>query len=417
MRRGVLSTGARGFRVDLIFYGFAVGLAAGFVSVCYRLLLSRAEAFSLEALTGKTAIPFPALVFLWCVAAWIVGRLMEWEPLAQGSGIPQLKGELLGQFSMTWWKVTAVKFLGGGLAIALGFSLGRGGPSVQIGAAVGKGMARLQKRAKMEEKLFFFSGASAGLSASFNAPLAGVVFALEEVHKSVSPLIMLSAIVASFAADFLSKNFFGFGPVFSFDVPTALPWGYCGHFLLLGILCGAGGALFCRAIMDAQKLYGKFSAPPRYRTILPALLALCLAPVFPDVLGGGHSLVERVAHGGNSISAIFLLFVGKLAFTALCFDSGAAGGIFFPVLAMGATLGVLYGTTAVQFFGMAPSLVVNFLIMGMAGLFTAVVRAPITGIILITEMTGSFTNLLFVSAVAITAYITADLMRARPIYD
>ncbi len=416
MGRYSFLTGESRFRIHLIVQGLAVGAAAGFAAVCYRLLLGKAESFSVAALSGALAVPLPAVVLFWCAAAVVIGLLMEWEPMARGSGIPQVEGELLGQVSMSWWKVLAAKFLGGGLAIALGFSLGREGPSVQIGAAAGKGIAVLQKRGKVEERLFLSSGASAGLSAAFNAPLAGVIFALEEVHKSFSPLVLMSAMMASLAADFVSKNFFGLGPVFSLGVPSALPLSHYGHLLLLGLLCGAGGALFCRVILDAQTLYGRLPFPARYRVIIPALAALCIGPILPDILGGGHVLVEHLGTSGKTLSHISLLFAGKLLFTALCFGSGAAGGIFLPMLAVGASLGALYGAVA-GFFGMDQAFAVNFLIMGMAGFFAAVVRAPITGIILITEMTGSFTHLLSVSFVVILAHVTADLLRARPIYD
>ena len=217
-----LLAGGSGYRVHVIFQGLAVGLTAGFASILYRILLGQAERFSFFALSGEEPIPIPLLVPLWCLAAWVIGRIMEWEPLARGSGIPQVEGELLGQISMNWWRVLTAKFLGGALSIALGLSLGREGPSIQIGSASGKGIARLGKKDTLEERLMISSGASAGLSAAFNAPLAGVVFALEEVHKSFSPLILLSAMTASLAADAVSKYVFGLGPIFSFGAPEPL---------------------------------------------------------------------------------------------------------------------------------------------------------------------------------------------------
>ncbi len=417
MRRYALLTAGSRFRVHIVFQGIAVGLAAGVASICYRLLLGYAEEFSLRALRGGYSLSLPVLLLLWTAVALFIGKLMEKEPMARGSGIPQVEGELMGCVSMNWLRVLWAKFLGGGLAIALGLSLGREGPSVQIGAAVGKGLSRLQKKTKMEEKLLLSSGASAGLAAAFNAPLSGVVFALEEVHKSFSPLILLSAMMASLGADFLSKTFFGLGPVFSFGVPAPLPLGFYGHFLVLGVLCGVGGALFCRAILELQTLYAKLPIPASFRVVIPALVAVVAGSFLPEILGGGHALVEYLGHGSHPASFILLLFAGKLLFTALCFGSGAAGGIFLPMLAVGASLGAFYGTVAVQVYGLDQALVLNFLIVGMAGFFSAVVRAPITGIVLITEMTGSFTHLLSVSAVAVTAYVVADLLRARPIYD
>ena len=417
MRRYALLTAGSRFRAHIVFQGIVVGLSAGVASICYRLLLGYAEEFSLRALRGGYSLPLPVLLLLWTAVALFIGKLMEKEPMARGSGIPQVEGELMGCVSMNWLRVLWAKFLGGGLAIALGLSLGREGPSVQIGAAVGKGLSRLQKKTKMEEKLLLSSGASAGLAAAFNAPLSGVVFALEEVHKSFSPLILLSAMMASLGADFLSKTFFGLGPVFSFGVPAPLPLGFYGHFLVLGVLCGVGGALFCRAILELQTLYAKLPIPASFRVVIPALVAVVAGSFLPEILGGGHALVEYLGHGSHPASFVLLLFAGKLLFTALCFGSGAAGGIFLPMLAVGASLGAFYGTVAVQVYGLDQALVLNFLIVGMAGLFSAVVRAPITGIVLITEMTGSFTHLLSVSAVAVTAYVVADLLRARPIYD
>ncbi|HRV97582.1 MAG TPA: ClC family H(+)/Cl(-) exchange transporter, partial [Aminobacteriaceae bacterium] len=338
MRRYALLTAGSRFRAHIVFQGIVVGLSAGVASICYRLLLEYAEEFSFRALRGGYSLPLPALLLLWTAVALFIGKLMEKEPMARGSGIPQVEGELMGCVSMNWLRVLWAKFLGGGLAIALGLSLGREGPSVQIGAAVGKGLSRLQKKTKMEEKLLLSSGASAGLAAAFNAPLSGVIFALEEVHKSFSPLILLSAMMASLGADFLSKTFFGLGPVFSFGVPAPLPLGFYGHFLVLGVLCGVGGALFCRAILELQTLYAKLPIPASCRVVIPALLAVVAGSFLPEILGGGHALVEYLGHGSHPASFILLLFVGKLLFTALCFGSGAAGGIFLPMLAVGASL-------------------------------------------------------------------------------
>lgn len=417
MQRFTLLTEGNRYRIHMIVQGLAVGLTAGFASILYRILLGRAERFSFFALSGEEPIPILLLVPLWCLAAWVIGRIMEWEPLARGSGIPQVEGELLGQISMNWWRVLAAKFLGGVLSIALGLSLGREGPSIQIGSAAGKGVACLGKKDALEERLLISSGASAGLSAAFNAPLAGVIFALEEVHKSFSPLILLLAMTASLAADAVSKYVFGLGPIFSFDAPVPLPLGLYGYLLLLGVLCGAGGALFYRVILSVQDLYGKIAVAPRYRIVLPALAAIILGPAIPLVLGGGHPMVEHLAYHGGSLAFILSLFLVNLLFTAFSFGSGAPGGIFLPMLAQGAALGALFGTAAVRFCGVPSSTVTNFLVVGMAGFFTAVVRAPITGILLITEMTGTFSHLLAVSLVALTSHVTADLLRARPIYD
>ncbi len=410
-------TGGGRFRAVLILRGIAVGAAAGFAASLYRVFLGLAERFSLVALGGSSPVPLPLTAAAWCAGAWIIAKLMEHEPLSRGGGIPQVEAELLGQISMNSWRVLWTKFVGGVLAIAMGMSLGRGGPSVQIGAAVGKGAARLEKTSRLEEKLFLTCGAAAGISAVFNAPLAGVLFVLEEVHKSFSPLILLAAMTASLAADVVSKNFFGLGAFFPVAPHPYLPLGGYIHFLLLGILCGGGGVLFCRVILSFQAFYAKLRISLFLKILIPALAALAVGLFLPQILGGGQILVESIGHGNYSPAALLFLFAAKLLFTALCFGSGAPGGIFLPMLSLGAALGALYGSAASQFFGLDPALSINFLFAGMAGFFAAVVRAPITGIVLIIEMTGSFSQMLPVSVVALAAHAAADLLRSEPIYE
>lgn len=166
----------------------------------YRIMLEKAESLRKEIYvflqTGgfwATVLWFTALVLI----AYFLGIIVQKEPMTGGSGIPQVKGVLLRQLKMNWLTVVIGKFIGGVLAIGAGLSLGREGPSIQLGAAVGQGVSRLLGRLRIEEKYLITSGASAGLAAAFNAPLAGVIFALEELHKSFSPIVLTSAIAAS----------------------------------------------------------------------------------------------------------------------------------------------------------------------------------------------------------------------------
>ncbi len=149
--------------------------------------------------------------------------------------------------------------------------------------------------------------------------------------------------MASLAADFVSKHFFGLGTVFSFGVPSVLPLNLYGHLLLLGLLCGAGGALFCRVILDVQTLYGRLPFPARYRVVIPALAALCIGPFLPDILGGGHALVSISAWEGRPCPSSFSSSRASCSSRPSASVSGRRG-IFLPMLAVGASLGALYGT-------------------------------------------------------------------------
>lgn len=403
------------FRYRLVLESVAVGVLAGGVVVLFRLVLAQME--RLLALVTDYVSLHPWFLWVWglCLlaAAGITTLLLRWEPMISGSGIPQLDGEIQGYFSQNWWRVLIAKFLGGIMTIGAGLSLGREGPSIQLGAMAGKGYARLTRRMRTEEKLLVTCGASAGLSAAFNAPIAGALFALEEVHKSFSVEVLLSALTASVASDFISRNIFGLRPVFDFSSAVAIPLSHFWIVVLLGIFLGLFGVLYNWSIQRIQKLYEKI--PWQFvRTLIPFCLAGILIYVYPAVLGGGSQLVMQIAEG-FPIGALLLLFILKFTFSSVSFGAGVPGGIFLPMLVLGAICGAV-------FHGIAAALGVDLnllalVILGMAGAFAAIVRAPVTGILLITEMTGNFSHLLFIALVSLVAYAVADLMHARPIYD
>ena len=210
----------------LIVEGIGVGLLTGLLVSSFRMGLEQAESLRgsvlLAVKTGGVSSLICALAALICayIVVWYASRRV---PLCTGSGIPQVKGELLGQMEQNWWQVIGAKFIGGVCAIGAGLSLGREGPSIQLGAMVGKGFSRLSGRLRTEEKMLMTCGAGAGLAGAFGAPLAGVVFSLEELHKNFSTEILLSTMAASITSDFVSSYIFGLSPVFGLSVEGKLP--------------------------------------------------------------------------------------------------------------------------------------------------------------------------------------------------
>ena len=161
-------------------------------------------------------------IILWFIVliiiAFIVSKLVDNEPLISGSGIPQLEGEIAGKIDAKWWRVLINKFVGGFLTNFCGLALGREGPSIQLGAMSAKGIGKILKRGKTEERYLLTCGASAGLAAAFHAPLAGVIFALEEVHKHFSAPLLISVMTSSIAADYIMSNILGIGSCFFFPI-------------------------------------------------------------------------------------------------------------------------------------------------------------------------------------------------------
>mgnify|MGYP005853042427 CR=1 FL=1 len=409
-----------GLRFRLFLEGILIGIIAGLAIVFYRFLLEKADLIREMVYSNLKYHPwwFILLFFLiLLIIGYLLGYMTKKEPMISGSGIPQVKGQLSGQLTVKWLHVIIGKFFGGVLAIGAGLSLGREGPSIQLGAAVGQGIGRFLGRQKIENKYLITSGASAGLSAAFNAPLAGVIFALEEMHKNFSPLVLSSAMVASLSADFISQRFFGQKPVFNFQSLPVLPLNHFLYLIGLGIIVGLFGVFFNASLLKTLDLYKKILVPSQFKPVIPVIAAGFLGFLVPEVLGGGHHLINSLALEHFTLNTLLILVIIKFFFTMLSYGSGAPGGIFLPLLVIGALTGKIYGELVHQFFQVDYHFINNFIVLSMAAYFTAIVKAPITGSILITEMTGSFSHLLSMATVSTTAYLVADLFRARPIYD
>jgi H+/Cl- antiporter ClcA len=407
------------FKFRIIAEGAAVGLIAGVIIVFYRFVLEYALALNRQIYGLFHKMPW--LVPVWFVflgfLGWFIGCMVGKEPMLSGSGIPQIKGVLHKKLKMKWWRVVIGKFFGGALTIGGGLSLGREGPSIQIGAAIGQGFSRLFKKSRIEEKYLITSGASAGLAAAFNAPLAGVIFALEELHKNFSPTVMISALIASISADFVSKEFLGLNPVFHFSGLEPIPLDHYFYLIGLGMVTGFLGIFFNKTLLKTQDLYRKIKIPARAKPIIAFITAGILGFIIDEVLGSGHEMVNSLIVDNPAIAFLLILLVVKFFFTMISYGSSAPGGIFLPLLVIGALIGNIYGDLMTLLFGFSQAYAPNFIILAMAAYFTAIVKAPITGIILITEMTGSFSNLLSVSFVCLLSYLVTEILNSRPVYD
>ncbi len=409
------------FRLKLFFEGILTGAFAGAMVVCFRFILvwAGSERLKLFAFLESDTFTWTALWFVCLIGiALILSWLIKQVPMSTGSGIPQVKGILAGFLHMDWVKVMGAKFVGGILGIGAGLSLGREGPSVQLGAVAGQGVSRLLGRTSMEGKYLLTCGASAGLAAAFNAPLAGVVFALEELHKNFSPVVLACAVAASVTADFVSRYVFGQSPVFDFHHIPLMPFNYYPYAVGLGLLVGAFGVLFNWSLVKSQIFYEELSLlPQKLKPAIPLVVAGILGFVLPQVLGGGGRLINSLPQMHYALSILLVILAVKFLFTMLSYGTGVPGGIFMPLLTIGALSGSVYGSIVAQYLHVDPVYINNFIILAMAAYFSAIVRAPITGSILIMEMTGSMQQLLPLLTVCMSAYIAGDLLKGKPIYD
>ena len=414
----------RRFSLRLLLEGLTVGLGAGISISVFRYLLAGSEILRpviyhnlREALADGQWQWLALYILSFIIIAYLLKLIVAREPMCTGSGIPQIKGILQGDMSMRWFSVLWSKIIGGVLAIGAGMSLGREGPSVQIGACVGQGLSQTSRRTRFESRILMTAGAGAGLAAAFNAPLAGVIFGLEEMQKTISPALLLTGITASITAATVTEVVFGMSPVFSMGYLLPLPLNLFDVLVATGIVIGLLGRLFNIALAYSLNTYSRLGLSGMKKPLVPLALAGILGFVLPEILGGGNLLVDSLVVTDYTIGFLCLLFVGKFLFTMICFGSGVPGGIFLPMLVLGAAGGAVLAKLLVL-AGLLPAMYyADIIVFGMAAYFSSVVKSPVTGSILILEMTGSFQHMLALLVVSLTAYVISDLTGGRPVYD
>ncbi len=396
--------------------GIFAGLLVGVLAVFYRMLID----FGLE-----TAVKIydylrsnPIMILPWLLIIVAVGLLfmlfVKIEPMASGSGIPQVEGLLLYGMKMKWYLILPIRFVAGFISSLFGVSLGREGPSIQIGASISQPLSKKCCKNKLEENYIITGGAAAGLSAAFSAPLSGIMFALEEVHRSFSPMILIAATTASLTANVISNFVFGLKPELSFIEIPLLPVQYYGWLIPIGICTGILGTLINKSLLSFQTLYKKI--PVWSRAMIALLVALLFGLFLPDLLGGGLNLVEMTEKSQIAFSLLILYLVAKVFFTSISFGSGIPGGIFMPILSTGAMTGAIIGTLGTH-LGLPSEYVPYFCICAMAGALSGSVKAPVTSILLIAEMSGTLVHTLPVAVCAFSSLLVSDLLKTAPIYE
>jgi CIC family chloride channel protein len=399
-----------------------VGVCAGGIAVAFRALLAGADNLQHMLLVWAHSFPlfgwvFPVL-FGAVGAALSVALVRRYAPETSGSGIPHLKAVLHRLRDLEWFRVLWVKLLGGVLALGSGLALGREGPTVQMGGAIGDAIARRLKVSARERLTLTAAGAGAGLAAAFNAPLSGLVFVLEEAQRDFRPAVFGATFLAAAAADIVTRLASGQLPVFAipnYPVPplTALP-----VFVILGVVTGILGIAFNRGLIQTLNLFARWQG--RGVIGLAAVVgagAGIMAWFAPLAVGGGHALAETVLAGRFVLAAIPLWFVLRFGLTVASYGTGAPGGIFAPLLVLGALVGLAVGEITHVFLPTVAPQPAVFAVVGMAAYFTAIVRAPLTGIVLITEMTGNYGQMLPLLISCFCAYAIAEYLKDLPIYE
>jgi CIC family chloride channel protein len=382
-----------------IFLTCVYGVSAGAIAVAFQVAVNFFFNHTIVALSHRSHTIFLCGSFVILTGtALIVGFLLNrFCTEASGSGIPQLKLAFWKDFGFVSWRVVWVKFIAGVLSLGGGSSLGREGPSVQLGGALASNLAGLLGEAKQKRRRAAAAGAAAGLAAAFNTPLAAIIFVLEEIIEDLNSRVLGSVLLASVIGAFVVHGLVGKQPAFVLNRVEAPGWPV---YLLTPFAAAAAalvGLLFQKLTLDLRRTRNRFRRVPAWtRPAIGAALtwaigsAVFLASGHLGVFGLGYEDLSAGLNLELGWRLAGVLMLAKLMATFLCYGFGGCGGIFSPTLFLGGMCGLLIAGVSGYALPLNSADHIVLAVVGMSGCLGAVVGAPVTGILIVFEMTHQF---------------------------
>ncbi len=405
-----------------------VGTLAGLIGVAFEKSVNWVQNLRIGALVEVADHWFLVwpLAFILSALLAMVGYFLvrRFAPEAGGSGIPEIEGALEELRPVRWWRVLPVKFIGGMGTLGAGMVLGREGPMVQLGGNLGRMVVDVFRMRSPEARhTLLATGAAAGLSAAFNAPLAGILFIIEEMRPQFRyNLISIKAVFTGvIMATIVFRIFNGDKAVIEVGKLSNAPVNTLWLYLILGMIFGCVGPLFNTLVLRTQDMFQRLHGGNIKKWVLIGGLigGSCgvLGLIQPAASGGGFNLIPIAAAGNFSVGLLLFIFIARVITTLLCFSSGAPGGIFAPMLALGTLLGTAFGMAATPLFPAYHLDAGTFAIAGMGALLAASVRAPLTGIVLVLEMTDNYQLILPMIITCLGATLLAQFLGGKPLYS
>jgi CIC family chloride channel protein len=300
-----------------------------------------------------------------------------------------------------------------------GLLLGREGPTIQLGANIGKMVKDTLGKSDIESNSLISTGAAAGLASAFNAPFAGIIFVIEEMHGQFKfNFYSVAAImIGAGTADFIVRVLVNSKPVLDIMIfPSPNIFGLW-IFIILGLLCSIIGYVYNKLLVISLDLFKfSFKIPIIYTGITVGLIIAVIGMFFPNLIGGGYDIITKGVGNSFTLSFLLFLFIARLLLSIFSYSTGSPGGIFLPMLTLGVIFGMLFGTSMQHYF---PDLISHpgvYAIAGMAGIFSATVRAPLTGLVLAIEMTSNYELILPLIVTTVIASVFTALLGNEPIY-
>ncbi len=413
---------AKNFR--LLFYALLIGLISGLIGTLFRVSLNYIEKFRDVLFDRASSTDFTTwfLPVLFSITGISIALFLvkKYAPETSGSGIHEIEGSLDGIRPMRWKRVLPVKFIASLFSLGSGLLLGREGPTIQLGANIGKMVKDSVTHKDIENNPLISAGAAAGLASAFNAPFAGIIFVIEEMHGhfKFNFYSVAAIMIGAGTADFVVRALIGSNPVIKMTIFSNPNITGLWLFILLGLIFGIIGYSYNKLLIWSLDLFTKSKNIPIILTgIIAGSIIAIIGIFFPEMIGGGYNTITKVLDSSFTLPFLFFLFIIRMILSVFSYSTGVPGGIFAPLLTIGVIFGMIFGSIMHQYF---PDIISNigvFAIAGMAAIFASTVRAPLTGLVLAVEMTANFELILPLIVTTVTASVFTALLGNKPIYS
>ena len=407
---------AREERIFLVLSIF-IGVISGLLVVSFRMAI---EWLSVLLLGSSPQPHQPRLIFIPALAGLVIALLTRFVfPNVRGSGINQTKAALYIHNGYISFRTVIGKFLLSALAIGSGHSLGPEDPSLQIGAGVASLISRRFDMSKEKLRIFAPIGAAAGLAAAFNAPISAILFVIEEVIGQWSAAVLGSIVLSAVSSVVVARSFWGPEPMFRIPAVTLRDSRELLAYAVLGVAGGFAALLFAKSL---SYLRPKLRSQPQWSQMLqPALAGLLVGGIgyfgLTQVMGAGYQAIDQAMHSQFAWKMLLVLALFKIIATTLSFSSGTPGGMFAPTLFIGAMLGAAVGSFEKIYFPHLTGSIGSYALVGMGVLFAAFLRAPLTSVFMVLEVSGNYSIVLPVILANTIAYLISRGLQPVPIFE
>lgn len=405
-------------------FGIFCGTVVGAVIFFFKLLAEKLEEVSEHIYhmakedTIVTILLFAGLI----AAATIMYFLHKRAPEVKGGGIPRSEGILRGVLSFKWIRTLFGTIFGSMMSFFCGVPLGSEGPSVLVGTTLGHLCRKTSKKKGAWDRYVMTGGAAAGFAVATGSPFTAVLFALEEIHKRFTPMLVLVSSTAVLAATLVNNllcNLFHINPIlFDLGIVEKLDLSHIGYLLILAVIVSLSVGIFDIAVAKfghLMKKIGKFF--PNYaKLLLVFILTGVIGLIFTEGLYSGRGIILDIVNGEKAISFLALMLLLRVGMMLLTTSSGVTGGIFIPTLAIGALIGALSANLLV-YIGMPEEYFGTIVLLGMCAFMGGTMRAPLTAAAFFIESTAQFTNMFYVALVIFIVNFATEVFNRKPFYD